>query len=217
VPRPAPPPIPLPLASPAEPHERADAARNRQKVLAAAGRLFAERGVDCVSMDEVSQAAGVGKGTLFRRFGDRASLARAVLSAREADFQEQLLRGEPPLGPGAPPVERLVAFGRGMLDLLERHGDLLLAAEAGHPLGRFRTAPYAAYRLHVLVLLREAAPRLDHEYAADALLAGLAPALVRHLRDDRGLALEWVGDGFEQLVRAVLAGAGRRSPAEGPS
>ena len=100
-----------------EPHERSDAARNRRKVLEAASRLFECHGAANVSMEAVAAEAGVGKGTLFRRFGDRASLARALLSERDSGFQEAFIRGEPPLGPGAPPAERLVAFGEGMLDL----------------------------------------------------------------------------------------------------
>ena len=119
--------------------ERADAARNRARILDAAERLFAERGVGTVTMDEIAAEAGVGKGTLFRRFGDRASLAQALLSERDAVFQEAFIRGEPPLGPGAPPAERLVAFGEGMLDLLENHGDLLLAAEGGDPTAVLRS------------------------------------------------------------------------------
>src|SRR5713226_3583169 len=107
-----------------EPGERADAARNRERILCAARRLFNERGAGCVSMDEVAEAAGVGKGTLFRRFGSRASLAAAVLSEHERDFQEGIIRGEPPLGPGAPPQERLIAFGEAMLDILETHSEL---------------------------------------------------------------------------------------------
>ena len=122
--------IELPVVG-AEPPERADAARNRRRILAAAEKLFAENGVSCTSMDAIAAEAGVGKGTLFRRFGDRASLARALLSERDCGFQDAFIRGEPPLGPGAPPAERLVAFGEGMLDLLESHGDLLLAAEGG--------------------------------------------------------------------------------------
>ena len=58
-----------------DPPERADAARNRRRILAAAEKLFAENGVSCTSMDAIAAEAGVGKGTLFRRFGDRASLA----------------------------------------------------------------------------------------------------------------------------------------------
>src|SRR5258705_11363848 len=90
--------------------ERADAARNRERILCAARRLFDERCAGCVSMDDVAEAAGVGKGTLFRRFGSRASLAAAVLSERERRFQEGIIRREPPLRPRALPQEPLVAL-----------------------------------------------------------------------------------------------------------
>jgi len=72
------------------PRERADAARNRAAVLNAAAELFREHGVDNVSMDAVAAAAGVGKGTLFRRFGDKAGLAVALLDERERKLQEEI-------------------------------------------------------------------------------------------------------------------------------
>src|SRR5215213_10604627 len=90
--------------------ERADAARNRERVLAAARRLFAERGVRAVTMSDVAREAGVAKGTVFHRFGDRAGLALALVDEQERTLQERILRGSPPLGPGAPPRERLLAF-----------------------------------------------------------------------------------------------------------
>ena len=74
----------LPVLDEAPP-VRADAERNREKVLCAAARLFAEHGVENVSMDAIAAAAGVGKGTLFRRFGDRAGLMQAVLSERDLE------------------------------------------------------------------------------------------------------------------------------------
>ena len=111
----------------AEPPERADAARNRRVVLEAAERLF-ERDPDGVTMEAVAAEAGVGKGTVFRRFGDRAGLARAVIGRYEAEMQEEIIRGAPPLGPGAPARERLIAFGARYLQFLERHGRLLVHA-----------------------------------------------------------------------------------------
>ena len=197
-------PTSLRLAGDGEARERADAARNRLRILEAAERLFAERGPESVSMDDVARAAGVGKGTLFRRFGDRAGLARAVLSTHEAAFQEAIIRGAPPLGPGAPAVERLVAFGRAMLGLVDAHRDLLLAAETGAPCGRFRAGPYASYRFVVSSLLRETLPDLDAEYTADALLAGLSAELVAYLREDHEMPLERLAAGFEQLVRTLV-------------
>src|SRR3954465_14428920 len=113
-------PTPLPLFGEARP-ERADAAENRRKVFAAAEKLFARCDPSTVTMDAVAAAAGVGKGTLFRRFGDRAGLsrvwgpragrARGVIAESEAELRDEMRRGEPPLGPGAPPLERLIAFG----------------------------------------------------------------------------------------------------------
>jgi AcrR family transcriptional regulator len=191
----------LPVLEP-EAGERADAARNRERILCAARRLFAERGAACVSMDEIADAAGVGKGTLFRRFGSRASLAAAVLSEREREFQEQIIRGEPPLGPGAAPQERLVAFGEALLDTLELHSELLLTAELGA--ARFAHPAYRVQRLHVTLLLREADPECDAEVLADSLMAAFGAELFVHLRAVRGVPLERLKDAWRELVRRTV-------------
>ncbi|MBI5105082.1 MAG: TetR/AcrR family transcriptional regulator, partial [Solirubrobacterales bacterium] len=140
-------PIELPLVTPVEPRERADARRNRERILCAAERLIRAHGIEGVSMDDVASEAGVGKGTLYRRFGDRSQLLFALLNDEESGLQETFIRGEPPLGPGAPPPERLHAFGDAMIDLLERRGELFLAAESeGRPGTRYLSRPYIAYR-----------------------------------------------------------------------
>jgi AcrR family transcriptional regulator len=180
----------LPVVQDAPP-ERADAARNRGKVLAAAERLVAECGASCVSMDAVAREAGVGKGTLFRRFGDRAGLMQAVLSERERLFQEQIIRGPAPLGPGAPPVERLIAFGQ----------ELAAAEAAG---ARYRSAPFAFYRTHVSVLVREAAPDADSEYLTDVLLAALGAEHLDYLRRVREMDDERMAAGWADLVQRSL-------------
>jgi AcrR family transcriptional regulator len=174
--------LPLAIAG-QEPRERADAARNRRRILEAATMLVGERGIDQVSMDDVARAAGVGTGTLYRRFGDRAGLALALLDEDTREFQDRLIAGPPPLGPGVPALERIHAFGDGLIDLTERHSALLLAA--GPP--RAGGGPYEFYATHLTILLRDASPRLDAEYTAQALLATLGPA--QHLR--ARVALDW--------------------------
>ena len=196
-------PFELPVVG-AESHERADAARNRHRILSAAQRLIAERGVDCVSMDAIAAEAEVGKGTLFRRFGDRASLVRSLLERSEREFQESFIRGPAPLGPGAPPRERLVAFGHALLDHYELNGEIVLAAETGNPGLRFRAPVYGAYRAHLAALIRAGAPALDPGYTADALLACLSAELVLHQRRGRGLELAELKAGWEALARRVL-------------
>jgi AcrR family transcriptional regulator len=190
----------LPLAEDA-PRERADAARNRVKVLAAAEELFARHGPDCVSMEAIAAAAGVGKGTLFRRFGDRAGLAHALLDERERRLQDAMIRGEPPLGPGAPPCERLIAFGRAVLAQSDEHRAILMAADIGG--ARYRHPAYAVWHAHVAMLLRESEAGLDAEPLADFLLAGLRADLITHLQE-RGIDVERQGDAWEALVRRCI-------------
>jgi AcrR family transcriptional regulator len=186
--------------------ERCDAARNRARVLTAAERLFAERGAEGVSMDEIAHEAGVGKGTLYRRFGDKAGLALALLSERERAFQERILRGPPPLGPGAPPAERLGAFLVALGDILEANLDLLLAAESAGSGGRYRALLYTSYRLHVAVLLREAYGGRDPGVMPDLVLAPLAADLYRHLRRDREVSRAQIAEALLDLAARAAAG-----------
>jgi AcrR family transcriptional regulator len=192
----------LPLIEP-EPTERADAARNRERILCAARRLFAERGAAHVSMDEIAEAAGVGKGTLFRRFGSRAALARTLLDEQDRALQEGFIRGCPPLGPGAPPCERLIAFGEAWFDILELHGELLLSAENSG--ARFGSAPYAAHRLHLLLLLREADPNCDAELLAEMLLAMLGADWFVYMRQVQDVPLARIKAAWGELARRLVA------------
>ena len=184
--------IPLELLRTPPPAERADAARNRAAVLQAASRLFAEHGVAAVSMDQVAEAAGVGKGTIFRRFGDKSGLAAALLDARERVLQEAILHGPPPLGPGAQPLQRLAAFAEAYLDYLLEHVDLVKMSETATPGARYRIGAYRFWHRHVAILL---AGVPDADYAAHALLAPLAAEHVAAILPELG----------EERLRAGIA------------
>jgi AcrR family transcriptional regulator len=188
-----------------DPPERADAARNRRRILAAAEKLFAERGVACTSMDAIAAEAGVGKGTLFRRFGDRATLALAVLDESTRALQDALLHGEAPLGPGAPPCARLRAFGEAMLDHLEANTDILFDAEVTSAGSVVRSEPYAVYWLHVRMLVAEARPACDVDYATDVLIGALSAQVFVHQRRVREMPLERLKAGYADLVDRLLS------------
>jgi AcrR family transcriptional regulator len=181
--------------------ERADAARNRARILEAAGRLFAEKGAPNVTMDDIARAAGVGRGTLYRRYRDRASIAVALLDEHERALQDGLLRGEPPLGPGAPPADRLAAFYAAMVELLEDHAHLVLGAETGR--SRFEVGAYGFWRAHVRSLLA-AAGTPEPDALVDVLLAPLDPELYAYQRRDRGLAPAQITVALTHLAHAVL-------------
>ncbi|MDR8407312.1 TetR/AcrR family transcriptional regulator [Nonomuraea sp. 3-1Str] len=180
--------------------ERADAARNRARILEAAAALFAARPPHEVTMDDIAKAAGVGRGTLYRRYPDRASIAVALLDEHERELQERLLRGDPPLGPGAPPAERLAAFYAAMVRLLEDHVHLVLGSEVGRT--RFETGAYGFWRAHVRSLLVAAGtPRPDA--LVDPLLAPLAPEVYSYQRSDLGLTTEQITEALTRLTRVL--------------
>lgn len=193
----------LPVAG-AAPPERGDAARNRARVAQAAAKLFRScEDAGQIDMRAIAAEAGVGVGTLYRRFGDKAGLAASVLDDHARELQEAILSGPPPLGPGAPPAERLEAFLPALVEHTEKALDLVYAVEHARPAARFELGPYPAWHLHVMVLLRELAPDLDAAWAADALLAPLSSELYRHQRRERGMTSEAIADQLTLLARAV--------------
>jgi AcrR family transcriptional regulator len=192
----------LPVSAPQEPpQERGDAARNRALLLDAARRLVGERGADAVTMDDVAAAAGVGKGTVFRRFGSRAGLMMVLLDEDERANQQAFLFGPPPLGPDAPPMDRLVAFGRERLRFVHTHHELLSAANRDPHMRHVGAA--AVQRTHVRVLLHAAHTTGDLDVQTDALLALLDPDYVEHQLNDGGHTLQTLGDAWESLARKL--------------
>ena len=188
------------------PHpERADAARNRRHLLATAREMLAEQGADRLTMDALAERAGLGKGTVFRRFGTRAGIFQALLDDDERDFQQQVLSGPPPLGPGAPPVDRLIAYGQARTGFLIRHREIARAALDGRePAPGGGQTPMS--RVHIRYLLQEA--RLgtaDLDVLALQLTAALDGPLLLYLAGthDQPELGERLGRGWEDLIRCV--------------
>jgi AcrR family transcriptional regulator len=190
---------PLPIAGLR--HERADAAANRLRILEATSRVLAEHGADATTIDAVAAAAGVGKGTVFRRFGDRSGLFQALLDEHLRTFQDAFLFGPPPLGPGATAQERLAAFLDGLVDLFDGRLEVALALEkdrAGPPIGG-----YLALSVHVETLVREIAPALEAPVIAQLLMNALNPHLVRYLRRDAAVSLETIKASMRPLIAGL--------------
>ena len=173
----------LPVAG--ERTERADAARNRERILWAARKLIARRGVRGITLEDVAAEAGVGRATLFRRFPDRASLLLALLDAHERELQDAVLTGDPPLGPGAGAAARLRAFAEALFDLTQQHRELLLGSETTAPLARLHTGAYGVWHLHLRTLLAELRPGDDPAVLADLILALYDAELQSFLGEER--------------------------------
>ena len=163
--------------------ERADAARNRAHLLATARQMLAEQGADKLTMDGLAERAGLGKGTVFRRFGTRAGIFAALLDDDEVAFQQQVLAGPPPLGPGAAPLDRLIAYGRCRTAFLIAHCEIARASLDGHqsiPAGS--QSPLSL--MHIRMLLRQVGlDAADLDMLAVQLTAALDGPPLLHLAE----------------------------------
>ncbi|MEQ4725308.1 helix-turn-helix domain-containing protein [Nonomuraea sp. B19D2] len=177
---------------------RSDATRNREAILRATEELLATHGAEHISLDRVAAAAGVGKGTLFRRFGSRTGLFQELLAERAAALALAIESPGSPLGPGAPPRERLLAFLDELAELAQRNLALFAAHERACADDKYRDPTYLRWHAHVTALIAEAGRArsamsggeggLDAEFAAHALLGSFDADLARHVMADGGVA-----------------------------
>ncbi|WP_435969992.1 TetR/AcrR family transcriptional regulator [Streptomyces sp. Qhu_M48] len=185
------------------PTERADAARNRLRILDAARRRLAADGFAELSLDAVAKDAGVGVGTVYRRFHNRAGLVYALIEDNETRFQETFARH---CQDGAPSAhDRLRAFLHGMADLVDDNRELLLLAEASAPAGRYRSAPFRRHHEQIVGMVTELAPGVDAAYVADLLLMAYTPGLFDFQRTERGWGVDRVKRGLDAVIAGIAA------------
>lgn len=170
----------------------------RELVLGAAETLFSEaRAPKVVSMDDIAAAAGVGKGTLFRAFGNRDGLLDALFAARLDPLRAEIGRRGSSLGPDAPPAARVIAILDELLTFKLENPNLIKARElTGSTLLQ---APHYRW-VHNLLreLIVETGSTLHAaDYAAHVLLGGLRVELITELLAS--------GRSHDDLRRSVIA------------
>ena len=163
--------------------ERADAARNRRAILAATEQLLAGHRPQDISMEQVAAAAGVGKGTVFHRFGNRMGLMYALMVERAQALEEAVTAGPPPLGEGAPDRERLLAFLDAIVEVVSRNkslmAELAYSAAALPPAAddvteeRDKHPVYRFWHDHIGGLITAQRPDTDADMLAHLLLGAL--------------------------------------------
>ncbi len=192
----------LPMAGQAPP-ERADAARNRQRIMDAARTIVDEQGAKALTMNGVAHASGIGVGTVYRRFGDVSALLMALLDEGEQRFQASFMSGPPPLGPGAEAGERLRAFLHAYASYMLEAEELMLAAENASAAARYQGGPYRIVHTHVQLLIREARPELDAPVLAHLLLGAYQPSLLCLLRSELGVTTQRLEASLDQLLGPI--------------
>jgi AcrR family transcriptional regulator len=187
--------------------ERSDARENREQLLAVAKQLFAEQGIAQTSMHEIGRTAGVGQATLYRHFADKGEICHALIKEDLAAFQERVGALIGGAGAVASPLARLEALIVEKNRLTESHLPLFAAideAAAAAPNKPFRGPFHTWLHEQITGLLAQAiaggevAP-LDSAFAADAMLAAVAPHLYRYQRQVLGYSSERIMAAMRQL------------------
>ncbi|WP_103383581.1 TetR/AcrR family transcriptional regulator [Pseudonocardia dioxanivorans] len=172
---------------------RADARRNREKVLRAAQEAFAEHGMG-VPLDEIAGRAGVGPGTVYRHFPTKEALFEAVVAARMQDLITAARAGAHAADPG----EAFFGFLALLADEAGVKRDLSDALVAPPAVATsLRTDLRAA--LEVLLTRAQQAGAVRDGIRVDdlfALLKGLMAALVETADDARDRLIAVVVDGL---------------------
>ncbi len=194
--------------------ERRDAVENRERILETAESLFAEHGVANVCMAEIAKAAGVGKGTLYRRFANKGELCLALMDAQMRDFQDGILaRMQRLSADGVPKLEQLDQFIDALVYFTETHSPLLvevqregmLLAQDGSASARLQL-PHFWQHMTITGLLKlavsegELSKNVDVDYIADALLSPLKADIFHFQRTVRGFSLERISAGLRLIV-----------------
>lgn len=192
--------------------ERADAAANRALILETAERLFAEHGVGAVNMADIAEAAEVGKGTLYRRFANKAELCMALLDTQLQEFQETMLaRMRVQTAERVSYRDQLDQFIDSLVYFTEIHSPLLcevqrsdLATE-GPNLNRPHYWLYMTVRglLQGAVQAGELSAHLDLDYVAEAILSPLRAEVFGFQRQVRGFSLERISAGLRSIVAGL--------------
>ena len=182
--------------------QRADAVKNRERLLETAQRLFAEQDVETVTMTAVASAAGVGKGTLYRHFSDKAELCHALLDQEMHDLQERALR-RIRNHPGTPEanlrwfVEQVMRFVYG--------NDALLCEASYHAgVSILQHPAHLWWRQTIHGLLRQLDPPGDLDYSADVLYVMLDVQTQRFQRHTLHYDLERILRGLMATVDRIL-------------
>ncbi|SDJ02438.1 TetR/AcrR family transcriptional regulator [Nonomuraea jiangxiensis] len=180
--------------------ERADAARNRAAVLAAAEALFQREDLDHVSLARIAQAAGVGKATIMRRFGDLLGLVDALIAPRVTALQSRVRSGKPPLGPGGDAVARLHAYLDALLDFVLENRTLIRALEHYGPHAYYANPASRFWIDELADRIHAARPTVDAGYLAHAVFTALRADVIDYLRWHQHMDTERIRAGVHALA-----------------
>ncbi|MBB6675000.1 TetR/AcrR family transcriptional regulator [Cohnella nanjingensis] len=197
--------------------ERSDAAENRRLILQTAQALFAEHGVQAVSMHQIAKTAGVGQGTLYRCYAHKGELCSELAENLGRAYLKQL-EDYLQLNRHLPARERIAGLIEQLIDFIDDKYEWLLPIHSLHACedesAFFRSASYVFLMDHLTALFREIEAEnaaeagdpkgrpegCDTYIEAHAVLCALHPSGYVHLREGRGYAKEQIKARYRKLI-----------------
>jgi AcrR family transcriptional regulator len=189
---------------------RADAVKNRELILRTAAQLFAANGVANVTMSDIAQSAGIGKGTLYRHFNHKPELCHALLDEEQRTLQQNTLTR---LSSGGRPEETLCWFVDAAVQFVWRNLDLLSVIGEVNAASILFNQAHMWWQQTIFGLLQRAdklilnaqrpTPVKHLRYQADTLYVMLAPLTVGFQRA-QGRSIKDITEGLHQLIRSFL-------------
>jgi AcrR family transcriptional regulator len=181
-------------------NQRADAIRNRAAVLEAAEALFRQKEPGRVTLARIAETAGVGKATVLRRFGDLNGLVEAVLAPKVEALRDALRTGDPPLGPGGSPEERLHAYLDSLFDFVLDNRALIRSLEHRRPHAYYANPASQFWIDELARRLRAAQPAADAGYLSHALFTALRADVIDYLRAEQHMSTDRIRAGLHALA-----------------
>ncbi|GAB1421310.1 hypothetical protein MASR2M15_14670 [Anaerolineales bacterium] len=176
---------------------RADAMRNREKLLQVATQLFDQYPVEDVTMSQIAQSAQVGKGTLYRNFQDKGTLCIALLDQSLRTLQEETLTY---LRQDLPPYAKLVWFLKQVINFNVQNQEILQEVR------RNATTDETVIRAHgwwyqtIFALLKQIDPTHDWQYISHVFYTALDIQAIQYQLD----YLHYTQTDIEQQMLAML-------------
>lgn len=178
---------------------RSDAVKNHALILDTARRLFSEQGVEVVSMTAIADAAGVGKGTLYRHFENKIELIVALLDADQRALQTRTLQH---LALPDAPAEKLCWFLEEVVRFVVQNEALLFGAIDFVP--PLHHPAHFWWRQTIYGLLRQINPRGDLDFVSDTLYVLIDVRTIQYLLRARGYTVERILAAIHDTVAHLI-------------
>lgn len=182
--------------------KRSDALENHALLLETAQHLFAEHGVENVSMSAIAEAAGVGKGTLYRNFPNKAALCQALLDEDQRALQARTFSH---LGEIGEPIDQLRWFLGEAFAFVSRNLPLLYVDGVHGCHSMLEHPAHLWWRMTIRGLIARANPHADADISADALYVLLDPRTIAFQRNVLGYDHDRIISGMLALAEQLTS------------